>query len=159
MSAVQMGFKGGLRMNAYLAALQAAVGGAGGVRVGFLENATYPGTPSASGKPRPRLHIATVAFWNEFGTRYAKARPFFRQMIARESPTWGEKLGQNLRAARFDSATALQAMGIEIKDALVTSIVGWPADNAPSTAARKGFNKGLIDKGSMQRAPDFEVLK
>lgn len=158
MSAVQMEFNGGARMKAYLGALAAAVGGATGVRVGFLENATYPATRGPNGKPRPALHIATVAFWNEFGTSRAPARPFFRQMISKKSPAWGDELGQNLRAAQFDAAAALQAMGIEIKDDLVSEIVGWPADNAPSTVARKGFNKGLIDKGSMQRAPDFEVL-
>lgn len=159
MSAVELAFKGGARMKAYLAAMQAAVGGASGVRVGFLEGADYPATSGASGAPRPTLHVAQVAFWNEFGTARAPARPFFRGMISRESPGWGEQLGANLRAARYDSATALAAMGLSIKDALTTSIVAWPADNAPSTVRRKGFNKGLIDRGVMQRSTDFEVLR
>jgi hypothetical protein len=146
-------------MKAYLAAMQAAVGGASGVRVGFLENADYPAVPSASGAPRPALHVAQVAFWNEFGTARAPARPFFRGMIAKDSPDWGEQLARNLKAADYDSDTALAAMGLSIKDALTTAIVAWPADNAPSTVRRKGFNKGLVDKGVMQRATDFEVLK
>lgn len=158
-SAVSIKFEGGARMKAYLDALQSAVGSATGVRVGFLEDATYPSAAGANGKPRPLLHVAQVAFWNEFGTSRTPARPFFRGMIAKRSPSWGDHLGNHIRSARFDSSIALQIMGIEIKDDLVDEIASWPADNAPSTVARKGFSHGLVDTGAMQRAPDFEVLK
>lgn len=189
MSAVQLKFSGGTRMKAYLAGLQAAVGGASGVRVGFLEDATYPEgdggarltaaakrmTPEQKEahpdwEPRlkawgawqakhPRnLHIAQVAFWNEFGTATAPARPAFRNMISAKSGEWGGELGGFLRANEFRSARALNLMGLTIEDELKDSIGDWPADNAPLTQYIKGFNKGLTDQGSMQRAVDFEVL-
>ena len=56
--------------------------GGGEVAVGFMEGATYPdGTP-----------VAAVAFWNEFGKEGQPPRPFFRQMIAAESPGWPKKM-------------------------------------------------------------------
>lgn len=122
--------------------------------MGFLENATYPATPS-----QEMLHIAQVAFWNEFGTSRAPARPSFRNMIRRQEGGWGHEFGGYLRGAKFDAATALQALGISIKDELTNEIASWPADNAPSTVRRKGFNHGLVDKGLMQHATDFEVLR
>ena len=150
---VQMRLKGGENMKRYLAALEEAVGGATGVRVGFLENATYPATAKSA-----TLHVAQVAFWNEFGTSRAPARPYFRGMIGRELGDWGDRLGAYLKASRFDSSRAFALMGVEMKDALTNSIAAWPADNAPSTIARKGFDHGLVDRGIMERATDFEVL-
>lgn len=146
--------KGGEQMRRYLAAMQEAVGGASGVRVGFLERSTYPAQAR-----QPMLHVAQVAFWNEFGTSRAPARPFFRGMIHRELGAWGEKLGKYLRGNDFDSEHAFGLMGTDVKDALTESIASWPSDNAPSTIARKGFDHGLVDKGIMQRATDFEVLR
>lgn len=154
MSAVNLKVNGGERMKRYLAAVQEAVGGARAVRVGFLEDATYPAQPK-----QPTLHVAQVAFWNEFGTSRAPARPFFRGMISRELGDWGDKLGKFLKASDFDSDTALRALGTDVKDALTQSIARWPADNAPSTVARKGFNKGLVDKGIMQDRTDYEVVE
>jgi len=153
MAAVVLKVKGGAQMPAYLAALEEAVGSASGVRVGFLENATYPAQ-----KRQGVLYVATVAFWNEFGTSRSRARAFFRQMIARELGAWGEDLGKYLKAAGFNSARAFAVMGTTIKDALTYAIASWPGDNARTTIARKGFDHGLVDKGIMQRATDFEVL-
>lgn len=150
---VQMGLKGGGQMRRYLEALQEAVGDASGVRVGFLENSTYPAEEG-----RPARHVAQVAFWNEFGTSRAPARPFFRGFIGRELGDWGDKFGAYLKGSRFDAAKAFGLMGTEMKDGLTNSIAAWPADNAPSTIARKGFDHGLVDKGIMQRATDFEVI-
>lgn len=154
MSAVNLKIKGGNRMRLYLEALEQAVGEASGVRVGFLEHSTYPATPNG-----PTLHVAQTAFWNEFGTSRAPARPFFRQMIAEELGDWGDDLAKLLKANEFDTEVAFGLMGTSIKDALTDKIASWPGDNAPSTIARKGFNHGLVDKGIMQRATDYEVLE
>ena len=152
---VSLNVKGGARAKRYLEAMRQAVGTATGMRVGFLENATYPAQPGRRGT----LHVAQVAFFNEFGTSRAPARPFFRGMIRRDLGDWGSRFARHLRDSNFQSDRAFGLMGTEVRDALTGSIVRWPADNAPSTVARKGFNKGLVDKGIMQRATDFEVLK
>lgn len=153
-SAVNLGLKGGVQMKRYLAALEEAVGGASGVRVGFLENATYP-----VDETNHALHVAQVAFWNEFGTSRAPARPFFRGMIGKKLGDWGDRFGTHLKAADFDSQTAFEAMGTEMKDDLTNAIATWPADNAPATIAAKGFDHGLVHRGVMQRSTDYEVLR
>jgi hypothetical protein len=155
MTVVNLEVNGGERLKAYLEALQARIDDAKGLRVGFLEHATYP----AKSPKSPILHVAQVAFWNEFGTSRAPTRPFFRQMIAKDSGAWGESLGNYLTSSEFNATRALRLLGVEIQDELKESINAWPADNAPSTVKRKGFNHGLIDTAQMLRSVDFEVLK
>lgn len=150
----------------------------GSVKVGFLENATYPqdydrdqkrlallrtvqGRKAVKyagpAKPAPTLHVAQVAFWDEFGHGSTKPRPFFRNTIAEHGPQWGADMAKIAKATNGDGKQVLALMGTRIKDQLVASIVRWPADNADSTVAIKGFNKGLVDRGIMQRSVDFEV--
>lgn len=126
----------------------------GSVRVGFLEKSTYPAAPG-----QPSLHVAQVAFWNEFGTSKAPARPFFRTTVKEKSPQWGDDMAKIAEATGLNTGKILALMGERIKDQLVQAIVEWPADNAPSTVERKGFNKGLVDKGVMQRSVDYEVAE
>lgn len=89
--------------------------GGGEVAVGFMEGATYPdGTP-----------VAAVAFWNEYGhggNFPAPARPFFRTMIAKESPTWPGKMGKLAKATDYDGPRVLALIGEDIKGALQQSI-------------------------------------
>lgn len=120
----------------------------GKLDVGFMSGATYPdGTP-----------VAQVAFWNEFGTSRAPARPFFRSMIAKESAGWPELLGKAAAHSGYSTRQTLALIGEKINDALKSSIVGWQdPPNAPSTVAKKGFNKPLIDTGDMLRATTYQV--
>jgi hypothetical protein len=177
--------KGGDRLQKYLFNVAQRLGTGGVVRVGFLEGAMYPfqdttsrlraGTarlnatgprkPTARAFVGPRkktvtapLSVATVAFWNNFGTSRAPARPFFSDMIAEDSPTWGRRLAAVAKAANYDTKLTLARMGEGIQGRLVKKIVEWPADNAPLTVAIKGFNKGLIDQGIMQRSTGYEVV-
>lgn len=170
---------GGQNLQKYLFDAARKLGAGGVVRVGFLENATYPaGARKALGKRDNKgravklgakqraglvkaaaspLNVATVAFWNNFGTSRMKARPFFSNMIAEKSPHWGAKLASVAKHSGYDIKLTLSRMGEGIKDQLIKYIVDWPADNAPYTVAKKGFNKGLIEFGIMQRAVDWEV--
>lgn len=126
----------------------AAKMGAGAVSVGFMAGATYPdGTP-----------VAAVAFWNEFGGPGRPPRPFFRQMIAAESPTWGAKIGKLAVATKYDGPAVLAMMGEDIAGALGESISNFETPAlAESTVAAKGFAKPLIDTGDMQRAITYKV--
>jgi hypothetical protein len=119
-----------------------------------VKAATFVGAP----KPAIILPVATVAYWNNFGNARIPARPFFTDMITEQSPKWGSQLTSILLAANYDSKVSLGRMGVLINDQLVKKIVDWPADNAPLTVAIKGFNKGLIDKGVMQRSTGYQVL-
>lgn len=122
----------------------------GSVRVGFLESATYPdGTP-----------VAAVAFWDEFGTTTAPARPFFRTTITEKSDEWADKLGKSVKNYGYDSEKVLTFMGQTIQQDVQSSINGWqdPA-NAESTVAKKGFNAPLRDTMHMHDSVDYEVEK
>ena len=119
-----------------------------------LRATTFVGPP----QPPTVLTVATVAYWQNWGTATAPARPFFTNMIEEKSPHWSADLALAVLKTGYDSHKALNLMGVRINDQLVQSIVDWPADNAPLTVTIKGFNKGLIDKGIMQRSTDYEVV-
>ena len=89
--------------------------GGGEVAVGFMEGATYPdGTP-----------VAAVAFWNEYGHGGqfpAPPRPFFRNMIEKESPDWPKKMAALAKVTDYDGPKVLALMGEDIKGALQQSI-------------------------------------
>jgi hypothetical protein len=89
--------------------------GGGEVSVGFMEGATYPdGTP-----------VAAVAFWNEYGHGGpfpSPPRPFFRNMIAKESPNWPKTMAKLAKAFDYDGPKVLALMGEDIKGALQQSI-------------------------------------
>lgn len=124
--------------------------GGGSVSVGFLEGATYPdGTP-----------VAAVAFWNEYGipSRGQKPRPFFRQMIASESPTWADKMAKLALYTNYDGERVLAMMGEDIQGALKQSINNFQSPGlAKSTIAQKGFAKPLIDTAQMLNSVGYEV--
>jgi hypothetical protein len=122
----------------------------GSVEVGFLENATYPdGTP-----------VAAVAFWNEFGNGSAPPRPFFRGMIANESPSWPAKVAALAKSNHDDGAKVLALMGEDIQGALIQSINDFTTPElAESTKKRKGFDKPLIDSSHMVNSTNYRVIK
>ena len=96
------------------------------VRVGFLENATYPdGTK-----------VATVAAINNFGAPEAgiPARPFFSEMVARNSPDWGDRFADVLMAADYDAEAALGLMGDAIAGQFREAIIQTDSPaNSPVT--------------------------
>lgn len=108
-------------------------------------------------KPAQTLYVATVAWWNEYGTASSPARPFMRQTVAARQAKWAEALASLAKGPTFTTKIALATMGEMMRDDFVKAIVDWPADNAPLTIAMKGFNKGLVDRGVMQRSVDYLV--
>lgn len=145
------------------------------VDVGFMAGATYP-----DGMP-----VAMVAFYNEFGTKGramgdqphpdaiaegerrapevvggAPPRPFFRQMIAKDSPVWSAHLALALKSTGGDGAKALALMGEEIQGELIQSINDFTTPAlAASTIRRKGFAKPLIDTSKMVKSSTYKVSK
>lgn len=124
--------------------------GGGSVSVGFLEGATYPDGTS----------VPAVAFWNEFGvpTHKQPPRPFFRQMIAKESPSWPKKMAKLAKATGYDGPRVLALMGEDIKGGLQESINSLDSPPlADSTKQAKGFDKPLIHTSHMINSVDYEV--
>lgn len=117
------------------------------VRVGVLENATYPdGTP-----------VAMVAFWNEYGTKTSPVRAFFRTTVSDQKKNWVLSV-QNLMKMHDDPKKVMGLMGEHMRGQIVQSINTWTdPPNAPYTVKMKGFNKPLVDQGIMMRSISFEV--
>lgn len=108
--------------------------GGGVLRVGFLEGSAYPdGTP-----------VAYVAYLNEFGhggTFPAPARPFFRTMVAKESPHWADEMGALAKLYNYDGAKVLAVMGHQIEGQLQESITNLtePALSKTTLVLREKF--------------------
>lgn len=166
---------GGDKMQARLKEIMHRLGHGSVLSVGFLADATYPakiaddikakfkvrGKNKAARQAKAAasgLHVATVAFWNEFGTATTPARPFMRSTVAKKAPTWGRALGIAARDNGYDALGTLTAMGFVIQGQIQQSIYEWSdPPNAARTVQIKGFNKPLIDTAVMSRAVDFEV--
>jgi len=117
------------------------------VRVGVLENATYPdGTP-----------VAMVAFWNEYGTRTSPVRAFFRTTVSENKKNWVLSV-QNLMKIHNDPKQVMGLIGVHMQEQIVQSINTWSdPPNAPYTIAKKGFDKPLVERGIMMRSIKSEV--
>ena len=154
MAAVNLTISGGDKLQRHLAQIAQRLGRNTAVRVGFLERARYPAAKNKAG-----LHVAQVAFWNEFGTIKAPPRPFFRYTIATKSPGWGKDLGSIAVATNYNGPQTLALMGERIKDQIQTSINSWSSPpNAASTIRRKGFDAPLRHTMLMLRSVDYEVV-
>lgn len=118
------------------------------VGVGFSEGATYPDGTT----------VAEVAAFNEYGTKNQPPRPFFRIAIANRSEAWGKNLGTALKRTNYNAPLALAMIGLGMKEDVQDSIrdlVSPPL--APSTVARKGFEKPLISTSTMLNSVTVKV--
>ena len=118
------------------------------VRVGVLENATYPdGTP-----------VAMVAFWNEYGTRTSPVRAFFRTTVSEQKKNWVLSV-QNLMKIHNDPKQVMGLIGVHMQEQIVQSINTWSdPPNSAYTIAKKGFDKPLVETGLLMRSIKSEVV-
>ena len=141
--------RGGAKLDSALREMARKVAVPATLRVGFLSGARYPdGTP-----------VALVAAVNEYGRPPVQPpRPFFRRMIDDKSSEWPQAIAEQLRSTGYDSVKALELTGAAIAGQLRQSIVALVSPTlAPSTIARKGFAKPLIETGHMLQSVDYEV--
>lgn len=112
---VDFSIKGGDKLQGYLQNLADNLMRAKSVEIGFLAGATYPNGTS----------VAMVAAIQEYGAPKVAIppRPFFRTMIKKESPHWGDDIAESLKENDFDSSKALGEMGSQIAGELQQSIV------------------------------------
>ena len=86
------------------------------------------------------------------------ARPFMRPAIADNSGGWGADLASLLQASGYDAGKALAQMGEVIAGQIRASIIAVTEPPlAPSTVARKGSDKPLVETGHMLNSVDYEV--
>src|SRR5260221_7472341 len=120
------------------------------LKVGFAEGATYPDGTS----------VPMVAAINEFGrpSRGQPPRPFFRRMVAKHKDEWPGAIAKLLKANDYDAKATLEQAGDAIAGQLRQSIVDLiDPPLAPSTIARKGFSKPLIDTSVLLNSVTHQV--
>lgn len=125
------------------------------VEVGFFSEDRY-------GPDNDNLPVATVAAYNEFGTRFNPTRPFmsdtFRDMSNRRLI---EKGVRDVAVAAIKDGRSVQrllkALGSMIGEMIEKSIEDWPGSNSLSTIEKKGFNDPLFDTGVMLKSVKFEI--
>lgn len=161
---VTIDLKGGEKLTRLLKKMTRGVHTATGVNVGVLQDAKYPAAYKNRveyriSPLRTTTSVAQVAFWNEFGTKFAPARPFFRTTINEKSPKWGDSLAYVLKASGYDAKKAFTSMGQGIQGQIRQTIAHWTEPpNAKLTVEIKGFDKPLTDEGYLQQSIDYEVL-
>ncbi|WP_233596650.1 hypothetical protein [Citrobacter koseri] len=107
-------FSGGAALEAKLAELAEKLGEPMTLRMGFLENATYPdGTKVAL--------AAAAAEWGN-PANGQPPRPYFRNMISANSPQWGDDFAKIAIASNYDARKSLSLMGEHMKSQLQDSI-------------------------------------
>jgi ABC-type transport system substrate-binding protein len=113
--------QGGQHLDNVLKAIAKKLKGGGTVRIGFLEDATYPDGTS----------VAMVAAIQEYGApaRGIPPRPFFRNMIRTNAADWPRRVQQTLEANDYDAEKTLAMMGEGIARQLRQSIIDT---NAPA---------------------------
>ena len=120
------------------------------VRVGIIEQANYDGSDGES--------VAQVAFWNEYGTATIPSRPFFRNTIAQHKDEWPKQAAALMESNSGDVRQTLELMGEGVKGQIVETIQAFrEPPNAAATVKKKGFDKPLIDTGTLWRSIDYEV--
>lgn len=141
--------RGGDRFRRHLSEL-AAQAATAKVRVGIIEQANYEGSDGES--------VAQVAFWNEYGTATIPPRPFFRNTIAEHKDEWPKQAAEMLEANGGDVRQALADIGEVVKGQIKMTIQDFrEPPNAAATVKKKGFDKPLIDTGTLWRSIDYEA--
>ena len=134
---------------------EAGKGGVQSLEVGFFATAKYPdGTP-----------VASVAAWNEFGTKrngktHIPERPFFRQAVAQMEKDVPKilKAGIDPEAGVVDRQLAGQ-IGAHAQSLVEGRIADLDTpENAPSTIKRKGEGKKpLVDTAQMSQSVTWKI--
>lgn len=141
--------RGGDKFRQRLAEL-AAQAATAKVRVGIIEQANYDGSGGES--------VAQVAFWNEYGTATIPPRPFFRNTIAQHKDEWSEQAAAFMEANGGDVRQTLADMGEVVKGQIKMTIQDFrEPPNAAATVKQKGFDKPLINKGTLWDRIECEV--
>lgn len=115
------------------------------------------------------INVATVALYNEFGTKSIPARSFLRSTMFQQRnkiekimARAAKRVLENVDTFSPNPAVieSLSTAGAEIVALVDTKLVrsrGWAKRNAPSTVAKKGFDYPLHDTGKLEGLVSWAV--
>lgn len=119
-------------------------------KVGFFEDKYDDGMP-----------VATVAAWNEHGTRFHPERPFMKETV-NNAQTRQAMVRLLIKAAQASitgkgSARSIMSMvGKLLVGEMKATIANYPGSNSLATIAAKGFDRPLYDTGKMLESVKFK---
>jgi hypothetical protein len=139
---------GGSELAEALKKLSGKVSNAASVEIGFPK-----GSLEDDGTSTPM-----VAAIQEFGapSKNIPPRPFFRNMIAKESPGWPDRIANYLKTHNFDAAQALGDIGDVIASELRQSIHDT---NAPALSALTVMMRGMRRQARYKDMPFGQLIK
>lgn len=105
------------------------------LEIGFIDGAKYPNGAS----------VASVAFWNNYGTWNIPARPFFDNAISENKKKWFQTYKQAIQSGR-NSIEALEITGTVAKDDISQSIVNYNEVPNAEVTINGGFVKSKTGK-------------
>jgi len=107
---------------------------------------------------RKAIPVARVAMVQEYGDGWKiPPRPFMRNTVGRARRQW-RKLVQDRLPVIMNMKKTAEELGIKMVEDVRKTILDFTTPpNAPSTVARKGFNKPLIDSGQMLNSVKWRV--
>lgn len=125
------------------------------VDVGFFEEDRY-------GPENNNLPVATVAYYNEYGTIHNPTRPFMEETF--NSPL-GRRYIEGMYKRIFENAIKngrsvsrlLKDLGEDVAGLMQTTILNYPGSNSPATIAAKGKNTPLRDTEFMMKSVKFQI--
>lgn len=108
------------------------------------------------GKYPNGVKVASVAFWNEYGTIKIPPRPFFRNAITNNNKKWVTFLKEKAKETSINNA--FNQTGELIRGDIVKSITKTTTPtNSLFTIMRKGSTHPLIDTGFMRASVSYQI--
>lgn len=128
----------------------------------LADRTIHVGFQRGKGVYKDGTDVADVAMYNEFGTSKIPARPFMEQSFKRHEVEYVEEC-ENIFNAMIkgqNTAPLIRKFGQKVKQDIADEIErGEFVPNAPSTVARKGFNKPLYETGLMKKSISYYTEK
>jgi hypothetical protein len=147
--------------------VQGAKGAAVVVPVSNAVRAARTGTRRSTRTPRlsaGRINMATIALFNEFGTRGIPQRSFLRGALFENKDKIAAKIAEVMERyiarPQMDALTALSQIGKFVASLVKTRInttSHWARSNAPSTVAAKGFDRPLHNTDRLSKSISWAV--
>lgn len=105
--------------------------------------------------------VLQVAIWNEFGTEHIPERSFLRAWFDENEAKCREavkRMAEAVIAGKYQPDQALQLLAQRFVGEIQKRMAqGIPPPNAPSTIARKGSSKPLINTGQLRSSISYSV--
>ena len=105
---------------------------------------------------------ATKAAINEYGTSKIPQRPFMRTATNRHGKSWGSKAVKAVQSVMkgMPISQVTELVGMQMKSDISSTLTNGPwTPNSPSTIAKKGSSRPLIDTGELRASITYKVEK